>query len=82
MGHHHSFNRVRLTFSIAMAAIEQRYVTKFFDAKKFALDRIVAELASAHGEQTYVKKRWILDPPSKVGKIRYGGRSQAWLPAA
>jgi hypothetical protein len=41
-GHHHSFNRVGLIFSAAMSEIEQRYVIKFLDAKKFALDRIVA----------------------------------------
>jgi hypothetical protein len=49
-GRHHSFNRVRLTFSIAMDEIEQIYVIKFFYAKKFALDRIMAELATVYAE--------------------------------
>jgi hypothetical protein len=39
-----------------MNEIHQRYVIKVLDAKKFALDRIVAELASVFGEQAYVKK--------------------------
>jgi hypothetical protein len=39
-----------------MNEIEKRYVIRFLDAKKFALDRIVAELALVHGEQAYAKK--------------------------
>jgi hypothetical protein len=49
-GRHHSFNRVRLTFSIAMSKIEQKNVIKFLYAKQFALDRIVAQLASTYRE--------------------------------
>jgi hypothetical protein len=45
-----------LTFSIVTGKIEQRYVIEFLDAKKFALDRITAELASVYGEQAYAKK--------------------------
>jgi hypothetical protein len=65
---------------MAMNKIEQRYVIKCLDAKKFALDRIVGELASVHGKQVYAKKT--VDPLSKVGKIRYGGRSETWKAAA
>jgi hypothetical protein len=39
-----------------MSQIEQKYVIKFLDAKKFALGRIVGELASVDGEQAYTKK--------------------------
>jgi hypothetical protein len=39
-----------------MSEIEQRYVIKFLYAKKFALDRIVVELAPVYGEQGYAKK--------------------------
>jgi hypothetical protein len=39
-----------------MSAIEKRYLVNFLNAKKFALDRIVAELASVYGEQAYGKK--------------------------
>jgi hypothetical protein len=39
-----------------MSEIEQRYVIKFFDVKRFALDRIVAEFASVSGEQASAKK--------------------------
>jgi hypothetical protein len=51
-----------------MSEIEQRYVIKFLYAKKFALDRIVADLASVSGEQAYVMKAvgyWI-----HQGKLR------------
>jgi hypothetical protein len=47
---HHSFGRARLTFSIAMSEIEQRYVIKFLYTKRFALDRTAAELALVDGE--------------------------------
>jgi hypothetical protein len=43
-------------FLIAMSNIEQRYVIKCLYAKKFALDRIMAELASVDGKQIYAKK--------------------------
>jgi hypothetical protein len=39
-----------------MREIEQRYVMKRLEANKFALDRIVAELALVHGEQTSAPK--------------------------
>jgi hypothetical protein len=39
-----------------MSEIDQRYEIKFLYSKKFALDRIVAELASVSGEQAYAKK--------------------------
>jgi hypothetical protein len=39
-----------------MSEIEKRYVVNFLNAKKFALDRIVAELASVYGEQAYAKR--------------------------
>jgi hypothetical protein len=39
-----------------MSEIEQRYMIKFLYAKKFALDRIVAELASVYREHAYVSK--------------------------
>jgi hypothetical protein len=39
-----------------MSKIEQRYVIKFLYAKKVALDRIVAEFASADREQAHAKK--------------------------
>jgi hypothetical protein len=39
-----------------MSEIEKRYVAKSLNAKKFALDRIVAELASVSGEQADTKK--------------------------
>jgi hypothetical protein len=39
-----------------MNKIEKRYVITFLDAKKFALDRSMAELASVYGEQTYAKQ--------------------------
>jgi hypothetical protein len=35
---------------------EQRYVIKFLDAKKFTLNRIVAEIVSVYGEQAYTQK--------------------------
>jgi hypothetical protein len=41
-----------------MSEIEQRYAIKFLDAKRFALDRIVAELASAYREQAHARKPW------------------------
>jgi hypothetical protein len=44
-----------LTFSLALSEIEQRYVLEFLCAKKFALDRIVAELTSVYEEQAYAK---------------------------
>jgi hypothetical protein len=55
-GRHHSFIHFRLTFSIAINKIDQRYVIKFLDAKKVALDRITAELASVCGEQAPAKR--------------------------
>jgi hypothetical protein len=39
-----------------MNEIDQRYVIKFLDTKKFVPDRIVAELASVYEEQAYAKK--------------------------
>jgi hypothetical protein len=39
-----------------MSEIEQRHVIRFRYAKKFALDRIVAQLASVYGEQADAKK--------------------------
>jgi hypothetical protein len=39
-----------------MSEIEKRYVIRFRSAKKFALDRIVAELALVYGEQADAKK--------------------------
>jgi hypothetical protein len=39
-----------------MSEIEQRYVIRVLCAQKFAFDRIVAELASVDGEQTYAKE--------------------------
>jgi hypothetical protein len=44
-----------LTFSLARSEIEEREMIKFLDAKRFVLDRIVAELASVDGEQVYRK---------------------------
>jgi hypothetical protein len=55
-GRHHSFHLARLTFSVAISEIEQRYVIKFLCAKKFVFDRILAELALVYGEQAYAKK--------------------------
>jgi ABC-type proline/glycine betaine transport system substrate-binding protein len=39
-----------------MSETDQRDVIKFLDARKFALDRIVAELASVDGEHVHAKK--------------------------
>jgi hypothetical protein len=53
-----------------MGGIKQRYVIKFLCAKKFVLDRIVAKLASAYGEQAYAKKAveyWIQQV--KLGRL-------------
>jgi hypothetical protein len=52
-----------------MSEIEQRYVIKFLYAKKFGLDRILAELALINGEQADAKKAveyWI--NPVKLGR--------------
>jgi hypothetical protein len=81
MRHHCSFNCVRLTFSIAMTGIEQRYVIELLHPKKFGLDQIVAELAMVDGNKPIEKNGRVLDPPSQGGKIRYGRRSEARPPA-
>jgi hypothetical protein len=52
-------------------------VTKFLYAKKFALDRIVAELALVYGEQVYAKKAveyWIHQV--KLGKSDLGDEAK------
>jgi hypothetical protein len=39
-----------------MAEMEQRYMIKSLHARKFEVDEIMAELASAHGEEAYATK--------------------------
>jgi hypothetical protein len=55
-GQGHLFSRVHLIFRSHRTGVGQKYVIKFLDAKKFALNGIVAAGTSVHGEQTPAKK--------------------------
>jgi hypothetical protein len=50
------FSRVGFIFLSDMTEVEQRYVIKVLNAKKFTLNGIITELALVYGEQAYAKK--------------------------